>query len=105
MHVNRRTFVGLCFASAVALLPGMLHPTRAMAVLMARRAPALLALTLSAAQSACAGVKPWERGALAKRVMQLDRDRAEVRVRESLLSYREGSTGALGTKGGGCGCD
>jgi hypothetical protein len=37
--------------------------------------------------------------------MQIDPDPTAVRLRESLLSYREGSTGALGAKGGGCGCD
>lgn len=64
----------------------------------------LLALSLAAAASGCA-VRPWQREILAKPVMQLDPNPTEVRLRESLLSYREGSTGALGSKGGGCGCD
>ena len=67
--------------------------------------PLALALALAATVSGCATVKPWERETLAKRVMQLDPDPTEVRLRESVLSYREGSTGALGAKGGGCGCD
>jgi hypothetical protein len=37
--------------------------------------------------------------------MQLDRDPTEVRLREGLLGYREGSAGAAGARGGGCGCD
>ena len=108
MHVNRRRVIGFCpdlRSCHHRLLHRTASPRGAIAVLMARRAAALVVLTLSATQSACAAVRPWEREALAKRVMQLDRDRTEVRVRESLLSYREGSTGALGTKGGGCGCD
>jgi hypothetical protein len=65
----------------------------------------LVALTLAAGLSSCVTVKPWEREVLAKPVMLLDPDPTQVRLRESVLSYREGSTGALGTKGGGCGCD
>jgi hypothetical protein len=65
----------------------------------------LLVLAVATAVSGCVTVKPWERDILAKPVMQLDAHPTEVRLRESLLSYREGSTGALGSKGGGCGCD
>jgi hypothetical protein len=75
-------------------------------VLIAHLLWGLLALSLAAAGSGCAAVRPWEREILAKRVMQVDPpDPTEVRLRENLLSYREGSTGALGSKGGGCGCD
>ena len=74
-------------------------------MLMAYLARVLVALALAAAASGCVAVMPWERETLAKRVMQLDPDPTEVRIREALLSYREGSTGALGSKGGGCGCD
>ena len=62
-------------------------------------------VVLVTAASACATTRPWERAILAKPVMQIDRDPTAVRLRESLLSYREGSTGALGARGGGCGCD
>jgi hypothetical protein len=65
----------------------------------------LFALSLVAGVSGCAPVRPWEREILAKPVMQLDPDPTVVRLREGLLSYREGSTGALGAKGAGCGCD
>ena len=65
----------------------------------------LLVLAFATAGLGCATVRPWEREILAKPVMQLDPHPTEVRLRESLLSYREGSTGALGSKGGGCGCD
>lgn len=70
-----------------------------------RQLAGLFLLVLVQAVSGCAVVQPWERDILAKRVMQLDRDPTEVRLRESMLSYREGSTGALGSKGGGCRCD
>jgi hypothetical protein len=72
---------------------------------VAHLARVLLALAVGGTVSGCAAVRPWEREILAKRVMQLDPDPTEVRLRESLMSYREGSTGALGSKGGGCGCD
>jgi Domain of unknown function (DUF4266) len=67
--------------------------------------PCLLVLVLGAGPAGCAVVRPWQRDVLARRVMQLERDPTEVRLREGLLSYREGSTGGLGSKGGGCGCD
>jgi len=81
---------------------------RSMAVLTSHGARHLLAgflLALATVASGCAVVRPWEREILAKPVMQLDRDPTEVRLREGLLGYREGSTGALGSSGGGCGCD
>jgi hypothetical protein len=68
-------------------------------------ARALLAGIFASTVSGCAAVRPWERQILARPVMQLDPDPTVVRLRESLLSYREGSTGALGSRGGGCGCD
>ena len=118
MSVNGRTFLGFCCAGAGAtLLPDAVHLTGVPSVrdvytgspllrAIARLARGLLALTLAAAVSGCVAVRPWEREILAKRVMQVEpSDPTEGRLRESLLSYREGSTGALGTKGGGCGCD
>jgi hypothetical protein len=68
-------------------------------------AAGVILLVLTSFVSGCAVVRPWERQVLAKPVMQIDPDPTSVRLRESLLSYREGSTGALGSKGGGCGCD
>lgn len=74
-------------------------------MLMAHATRGLLILVLALAAGGCVTVRPWEREILAKPVMQFDPDPTEVRLRESLLAYREGSAGALGSKGGGCGCD
>ena len=53
----------------------------------------------------CASVKPYERGALAHRCMQLERDSQAKAMEHHVYEYREGATGATGTRGGGCGCN
>ena len=53
----------------------------------------------------CVTVQPYERERLARSDMELAR-RAEVAAgEEHATAYREGSTGAMGTSGGGCGCN
>ncbi|MDD9939502.1 MAG: DUF4266 domain-containing protein [Myxococcales bacterium] len=55
--------------------------------------------------SACTTVAPYERGRLAKPDMKLGRAPDARAGSEHALAYREGSTGSMGTSGGGCGCN
>jgi hypothetical protein len=68
------------------------------------RAIALFALAC-AALSACATVAPYERERLSKPDMILGRNGDAKAGEEHATAYREGSTGAMGTSGGGCGCN
>jgi hypothetical protein len=54
---------------------------------------------------ACAVVAPYERERLARPDMELGRNADVAAGEEHATSYREGSTGATGTSGGGCGCN
>jgi hypothetical protein len=68
---------------------------------------ALLALTASG----CAihpiepWVKPYERERLADPIMQLSGDPLLAQHRDHIETVREGSRGATGVEGGGCGCN
>ncbi len=64
----------------------------------------LIFLTVLAA-AGCATVAPYERERLAKRDMQLDRNPDATAGEQHAAAYREGSTGAMGSSGGGCGCN
>lgn len=67
-------------------------------------AGALLALQLGG----CAiqpWVKPYERERLADPIMQFVRDGMIETHREHIHNVREGSRGATGVQGGGCGCN
>lgn len=55
--------------------------------------------------SGCATVAPYERERLAKADMQLGRNADAAAGEEHATAYREGSTGAMGASGGGCGCN
>jgi hypothetical protein len=57
------------------------------------------------ALSACATVAPYERERLSKPDMTLGRNADAKAGEEHATAYREGSTGAMGTSGGGCGCN
>jgi hypothetical protein len=71
-----------------------------------RRLFAALALAACAAStSACATVAPYERERLAKPDMELARNPDAAAGEEHAVNYREGSTGAMGASGGGCGCN
>jgi hypothetical protein len=61
----------------------------------------LVALALSLALTACTAVKPYERELLALPGMSLDPPTPDQHVFES----REGSAGAYGSPGSGCGCN
>ncbi len=74
-----------------------------------------IALTLAAAGAglllgACSGgiqpwVKPYERDRLADPIMSWDRDAISAAYLDHIYESREGSRGATGTAGGGCGCN
>ena len=71
---------------------------------MTTRAPMYCVLA-ACLLGACATVKPYERERLSRRDMQLERDSDLASGEEHAIAYREGSTGAVGAKGGGCGCN
>jgi hypothetical protein len=70
---------------------------------------AVLALLLLAALGGCAAptpwVKPYEREHFADPIMSFNRDPVSSTDLEHVLETREGSRGATGGVGGGCGCN
>lgn len=54
---------------------------------------------------ACANVAPYERETLARRDMLLERNGDAAAGETHAMAYREGSVGAVGASGGGCGCN
>jgi hypothetical protein len=58
-----------------------------------------------AALSGCAAVAPYERERLASRDMQMQRNADASAGEQHANAYREASSGAEGTSGGGCGCN
>jgi hypothetical protein len=64
----------------------------------------LVALALGAV-TGCATVAPYERERLARPDMDLGRNPDAKAGAEHATAYREGSSGALGASGGGCGCN
>jgi hypothetical protein len=68
----------------------------------------LLAAAAIGALGAChmePWVKPYERDHLADRVMTFDRDPVSSVYSDHVHEVREGSRGATGSAGGGCGCN
>ena len=55
--------------------------------------------------SGCAAVAPYERERLASRDMQMQRNADASAGEQHANAYREASSGAEGTSGGGCGCN
>jgi hypothetical protein len=70
---------------------------------------ALLALAALAALSGCAPVQPWvkpyEREHLADIIMSFNRDPVSSSYLDHVFESREGARGAVGSAGGGCGCN
>lgn len=50
-------------------------------------------------------VKPYERDRLAEPIMSFDRDPVSSSYIDHVYEAREGSRGATGSAGGGCGCN
>jgi hypothetical protein len=53
----------------------------------------------------CATVAPYERERLARPDMEVGRNSDAKAGEEHATAYREGSSGAIGSSGGGCGCN
>ena len=75
---------------------------------MRRLATALLLATLVLI-GGCGNVEPWvkpyERDRLADPIMASDRDPISSSYLHHVFEAREGARGALGSSGGGCGCN
>jgi hypothetical protein len=76
---------------------------------MTVRARIALALAAVAGLAGCAGVEPWvkpyERQNFADVIMAPDRDPVASAHLYHVFEAREGARGALGSHGGGCGCN
>lgn len=68
-------------------------------------AVACAALLLGACSSIQPWVKPYERDRLADPIMSWNRDAISSEYVAHIYESREGSRGATGTAGGGCGCN
>jgi len=51
------------------------------------------------------GVKPWERGVLARDDMQIVSEPLDTSIDEHIYFSKEASSGGRGFGGGGCGCN
>ena len=64
---------------------------------------------LAALQGCSGGIQPWvkpyERDRLADPIMIWDRDATSTAYLDHVYESREGSRGATGSAGGGCGCN
>ena len=65
----------------------------------------LLMLSFVVSLIGCAAVAPYERERLASRDMQMQRNEDASAGEQHANAYREASSGAEGTSGGGCGCN
>jgi hypothetical protein len=66
---------------------------------------ATLLAGLLALCAGCSTVKPWERGQLAERKMQLVPNPAQESLQEHIYFSKEAAFGGQGVGGGGCGCN
>lgn len=64
----------------------------------------LLLTLLPLAACSTAPVNPWERGDLARTVMQWEPDPMESALNDHIHTAKEAASGGVGTGGGGCGC-
>ena len=71
----------------------------------ALRAAAALALLLAGCSPVQPWVKPYEREHLADPIMSLSRNSISATYLDHMFETREGSHGATGAVGGGCGCN
>lgn len=69
------------------------------------RAPILITLALLLGGCSNLGVKPWERGTLAREDMELDSAPMQTAFDEHIYFSKEASSGGRGFAGGGCGCN
>ena len=85
------------------------HPGAVAANRRRRAAGLLAALALAAGLAGCTSIEPWvkpyEREHLADPIMALSRNSIAASYRDHVFETREGSHGATGAVGGGCGCN
>jgi Domain of unknown function (DUF4266) len=62
-------------------------------------------IAVSLLLASCATVAPYERERLARPDMSLERNGDALAGEQHATEYREGSSGAVGASGGGCGCN
>jgi hypothetical protein len=62
-------------------------------------------LAAASALSACAPVKPWQRGTLARSDMQPVSEPLQADIQDHIYFSKEASSGGRGFGGGGCGCN
>jgi hypothetical protein len=65
----------------------------------------LVAVFAVSAGCANVGVKPWQRGVLARDDMQIVADPLDSAIDEHIYFSKEASSGGQGFGGGGCGCN
>jgi len=65
----------------------------------------LLSVIVLSGLTACAEVKPWQRGRLAKAQMALDADPLLSGIDAHTYNSKEAASGGIGPAGGGCGCN
>ena len=74
-----------------------------------RRARGLLLLAGLVQLAGCATIEPWvkpyERDRLADPIMAFERHPVSAAYSDHVYEAREGARGALGSAGGGCGCN
>ncbi len=66
---------------------------------------AALCIVLVAGGCANWGVKPWQRGVLARPDMQLGADAVVLGLDDHIYFSKEATSGGRGFAGGGCGCN
>ncbi len=72
------------------------------------RLPLALCLLSALSLGGCGIIQPpqpWEKGALAKSEMKMDKDPLEARFMSHVYFSKEASSGGDGVGGGGCGCN
>ena len=65
----------------------------------------LAVLLLPGVLAACADVKPWQKGQLARPDMGFDGDPLAARMAQHVYFSKENASGGYGVGGGGCGCN
>ncbi|MBE1298615.1 MAG: DUF4266 domain-containing protein [Alteromonadaceae bacterium] len=65
----------------------------------------LLTLAMCLCLTACASVKPWERGRFAKQEMNFEPDAMQAAFERHVYFSKEASSGGTSNSGGGCGCN
>jgi len=69
------------------------------------RAFVLISFALCVGSCSNLGVKPWERGTLAREDMALDSSPMQTAFDDHIYFSKEASSGGRGFAGGGCGCN